>query len=395
MILDNYLPLSLYHWTLFKTLKLSLRALTEVQMTRKKLNPLEDPPTASSSDEDELEPLPGDDEEEQISDDSSSDDLMSPVNIPSAKKSKSEKPIAVAVKKRPMEMTSSVSAKRAKTAEEAKKPTTFQRLWSEEDEISVLQGMIDFKADTGKSPYEDMDRFYELTSKSISFEASKIQFVDKIRSLKRKYMGKVMKQGVESLTKSHDIDCLKLAKYIWGSHGMALSSNVKKKVVQEEEEVVTPESNGTPKKSKKKPLSVEGNGDKVEVGREVLINGDKGEEDREVLAGGEKGREDREVLANGDKVEEDKEVLMNAGGASKSLGVMRASDWFEHSFLVGSIAGLGVSEQFVKEKWSMVTVETKKRMEEKWKLLQAKEMELVLQKTDFMREIGSVIAESS
>ncbi|KAH0885266.1 hypothetical protein HID58_061362 [Brassica napus] len=297
-------------------------------MTKKKPNPLEDPPKASSSDDNEVEALSGDDEEEQISNDSSSDDLMNPVAIPSAKNSKSEKPNAVtkpkggslAVKKRPIE-TTSVSAKRAKIAEEAKKPSSFQRLWSEEDEVSMLQGMIDFKADTGKSPYEDMDRFYEITSKSISFEASKIQFVDKIRSLKRKYMGKV-KHGAESLTKNHDIDCLKLANYIWGSHGMALNSNVKK--LGKEEEVVALESaaksSGTPKKSKKKPVSVEAN---------------------------------------------------------------------------GSIAGLGVSERFVKEKWSMVTVETKKRMEEKWKLLQAKEMELVLHKTDFMREIGSVIAEAS
>lgn len=149
---------------------------------------------------------------------------MNPVAIPSAKRSKSEKPIAVtkpkAVKKRPIE-TTSVSAKRARIAEEAKKPSSFQRLWSEEDEVSLLQGMIDFKADSGKSPYEDMDRFYELASKSISFEASKIQFVDKIRSLKRKYMGKA-KHGAESLTKAHDIDCLKLATCIWG---LALDSN--------------------------------------------------------------------------------------------------------------------------------------------------------------------------
>lgn len=355
-------------------------------MTKKKPNPLEDPPKASSSDDNEVEALSGDDEEEQISNDSSSDDLMNPVAIPSAKNSKSEKLNAVtkpkggslAVKKRPIE-TTSVSAKRAKIAEEAKKPSSFQRLWSEEDEVSMLQGMIDFKADTGKSPYEDMDRFYEITSKSISFEASKIQFVDKIRSLKRKYMGKV-KHGAESLTKNHDIDCLKLANYIWGSHGMALNSNVKK--LGKEEEVVALESaaksSGTPKKSKKKPVSVEANGDKVEEDREVLVSGDNGGEDRQVLSGGDK----------------DKEVLINGGGASKSHGV-RASDWFEDSFLVGSIAGLGVSERFVKEKWSMVTVETKKRMEEKWKLLQAKEMELVLHKTDFMREIGSVIAEAS
>ncbi|KAH0936523.1 hypothetical protein HID58_013640 [Brassica napus] len=318
----------------------------------KKLTPLEDPPTASSTDDDQVEALSGDDEKEQISDDSSSDHLMNPVAIPSAKRSKSEKPIAVtkpkAVKKRPIE-TTSVSAKRARIAEEAKKPSSFQRLWSEEDEVSLLQGMIDFKADSGKSPYEDMDRFYELASKSISFEASKIQFVDKIRSLKRKYMGKA-KHGAESLTKAHDIDCLKLATCIWG---LALESNssAKKLGKEEEEEVVAPES---------------ANGDKVEEDREVLVSG------------GEK----------------DKEVLINGGGASKSHGV-RADDWFEDSFLVGSIAGLGVSEQFVKQKWSMVTVETKKRMEEKWKLLQAKEMELVLHKTDFMREIGSVIAEAS
>ncbi|CAH8359744.1 unnamed protein product [Eruca vesicaria subsp. sativa] len=378
-------------------------------MTKKKLNnPLEDPPMASSSDEDEVEVLSGDDEEEE---EEISNDLMNPVNI----RSKSEKPIIAVTKpkaKRPME-TTSVNAKRAKIGEETttKKASLFQRLWSEEDEISVLQGMIDFKADTGKSPYEDMHSFYKLTSKSISFEPSKIQFVDKIRSLRRKYMGKV-KQGAESLTKPHDIQCLKLAKYIWGSHGLALDSNVKKQLGKEEdEEVVTPKSaakfNGTPKKSAKKPISVEANGDNGGEDREVLITGEKGEEDREVLVNGKKvdedkdvlasgddGSEEREVFAGGEKVAEDKEVLINGGGASKSH-VVRASDWFEDSFLVGSIAGLGVGEQFVKQKWSMVTAETKKRMEEKWKLLQAKEMELVLHKTDFMREIGSVIAEAS
>ncbi|KAH0854422.1 LOW QUALITY PROTEIN: hypothetical protein HID58_069162, partial [Brassica napus] len=308
----------------------------------KKLTPLEDPPTASSTDDDQVEALSGDDEKEQISDDSSSDHLMNPVAIPSAKRSKSEKPIAVtkpkAVKKRPIE-TTSVSAKRARIAEEAKNRRRFRGC-----------GARKMRSLCFKSPYEDMDRFYELASKSISFEASKIQFVDKIRSLKRKYMGKA-KHGAESLTKAHDIDCLKLATCIWG---LALESNssAKKLGKEEEEEVVAPES---------------ANGDKVEEDREVLVSG------------GEK----------------DKEVLINGGGASKSHGV-RADDWFEDSFLVGSIAGLGVSEQFVKQKWSMVTVETKKRMEEKWKLLQAKEMELVLHKTDFMmREIGSVIAEAS
>ncbi|KAG2255524.1 hypothetical protein Bca52824_074818 [Brassica carinata] len=340
-------------------------------MAKKKLNPLEDPPKSSSSD-DEVETLSGEEEEEeeeaeeQISDDSSSeeeDDLMDPVIIPPARKPKSPArhavasgskkltAVTVASPSKPGSKRSSeeispkkVHAKRSKK-EDSKKPL-FQRLWSEEDEIYLLQGMIDFNSETGKSPYEDMDGFYEFIKKSISFEASKYQTVEKIRSLRKKYVKKV-RRGVESLPKAHDMECFKLSKYIWGSNGMALKSNLKKKI-----DSVKPH------------------------GKEV-----------------EKDVESYGLRGLGKKVEVDKEVLVN--GDSKSVGVMSASDWFEDSFLVGSIASLGVGERFVKQKWSMVAVETKKKMEEKWKLLQAKEMELVLQKTDFMREVGSVIAEAS
>ncbi|KAL0715928.1 hypothetical protein Bca4012_065250 [Brassica carinata] len=157
------------------------------------------------------------------------------------------------------------------------------------------------------------------------------------------------------------MECFELSKYIWGSNGMALKSNVKK--------------------SEKKIDSVRPHG--KEVKKKVESNGSLKTKLDFSEANGENVEADREVLDE----EEDREMLVN--------GVMRASDWFEDSFLVGSIASLGVGERFVKQKWSIVAVETKKRMEEKWKLLQAKEMELVLQKTDFMREVGSVIAEAS
>ncbi|CAN6803384.1 hypothetical protein HID58_079755 [Brassica napus] len=357
-------------------------------MAKKKLNPLEDPPKSSSSD-DEVETLSGEEEEEeeeaeeQISDDSSSeeeDDLMDPVIIPPARKPKSPArhavasgskkltAVTVASPSKPGSKRSSeeispkkVHAKRSKK-EDSKKPL-FQRLWSEEDEIYLLQGMIDFNSETGKSPYEDMDGFYEFIKKSISFEASKYQTVEKIRSLRKKYVKKV-RRGVESLPKAHDMECFKLSKYIWGSNGMALKSNLKKKID-----------------------SVKPHGKEVE--KDVESYGSL-KKKLDFLEANE-GR--RRLRGLGKKVEVDKEVLVN--GDSKSVGVMSASDWFEDSFLVGSIASLGVGERFVKQKWSMVAVETKKKMEEKWKLLQAKEMELVLQKTDFMREVGSVIAEAS
>ncbi|KAJ0234777.1 hypothetical protein HA466_0271420 [Hirschfeldia incana] len=368
-------------------------------MAKNKLNPLEDPPKSSSSDDDdEVETQSGEEEEEeeaeeQISDDSSSeeeekDDLLwNPVIIPPSKKPKtsgSKKPTTPAVtvaspskpqrSKRSSDEISPREAhakKRSKKEEDTKKPPQFQRLWSEGDEICLLQGMIDFKSGTGKSPHEDMDAFYEIIKKSISFEASRFQTADKIRALKKKYL-KNVKRGVESVLKGHDMECFKLSKFIWGSNGMALKSNVKKKkksdsVKPQEKEV---ESDGP---LKKKLDFSEANGENVEV----LDDDDKEKE------------EDREVLVNGKKAQVDKEELVN-GAKSTS-----ASDWFEDSFLVGSIGRLGVGERFVKQKWSMVGVETKKKMEEKWKLLQAKEMQLVLEKTDFMREVGSVIAEAS
>ncbi|KAG7564120.1 hypothetical protein ISN44_As10g008830 [Arabidopsis suecica] len=82
------------------------------------------------------------------------------------------------------------------------------------------------------------------------------------------------------------------------------------------------------------------------------------------------------VKANGKEkkleslVEEDKEVGI-LGGYSES------SNWFEKSFLVRVVASLGVDECIVNWKWSKVSVETKKKIEEKMKLLEANEFELL------------------
>lgn len=367
-------------------------------MAKKKVNPLAHPPSASSNDEEvvQTKTLPG--EEEEISDDSS-DELMNPVNTRSRKKPESptadvipekpSSPAAVTVtqvpgldsgsekpktkkdrrgspaaksgKKRSGEkMSTDMHVKRAKkvSGEDAKTPL-INRLWSEADEISMLQGMIDFEADTGKSPYEDMSKFYELAMKSICVEASKTQFTDKIRMLKRKYI--VKGKEVDSYSKAHDQECARLAKYIWGSDGIALESGVK------------------PKKSEKKLDSLEANGKEVqeEEGVKEVIDCEKVQEDRQVL------------VNNGKKVEEGKGVLMHGGDSEK------ASDWFETSFLVRSIASLGVDEFSVKQRWSNVPVETKKRMEDKWKLLQAKEFGIVLEKAEFLCEVSSVIAEDA
>ncbi|KAG7547762.1 GLABROUS1 enhancer-binding protein family [Arabidopsis suecica] len=321
-------------------------------MAKKLSNPLEDPPTASSSDDDEVEISSEQDDEEQISNSSSEEDEpKDPVTIPSTKTPKSpsaaaptsdsdsDKPIVFTKqmkmegtdspavksgKKRASEGTTSKDIKRAKkvSGDDDNKKPHLHRLWTEEDEISLLQSMIDFKAETGTSPHDDLNKFFDIAKKSISFDVSKSQFGDKIRGLKKKYFGKRKKKSVES---DHDKKCLGLAKSIWGS-------------------VV--ESPVTSKKTNKKVESLK------------------------------------------PLVEEDKKVVI-LGGDSES------SNWFEKSFLVRVIASLGMDECFVKWKWSKVSEETKKRIEEKMKMVEGKEFELLSLKIDVLKEVTSVIAETN
>ncbi|KAF8047890.1 hypothetical protein N665_2777s0002 [Sinapis alba] len=359
----------------------------------KKRNPLEDPPAASSSDDEEEEVESSAEEE---NDDSSSEEednpkppssssaavtIAVPGTLPADSESGSDTetdsesepeqpkgsgkailtanhtppppppPVALALPaktgaKRPNEGLST-NTKRAKKdednkkiGEDSKKPAAFQRLWTEEDEIAVLQGMIDFKEETGKSPYDDTNVYYDYIKKSISFEVSKNQFMDKIRSLRKKYIGKEK----PSFTKPHDQKSYRLCQYIWGPDGMGLESAVK--------------SNGVSKKKTKKIDSVK----------------------QELSFGG--------ASPNGKTVDDDEKDVDSSIAAKKH-------DWFEKSFLVKAIAGFGVDEHYVKQRWSLVPVETKKKVGEKLKLLQDKEIEFVLEKTEVLHEVTSMIAEAS
>ncbi|KAL9308752.1 putative transcription factor [Arabidopsis thaliana] len=297
-------------------------------MNKKLLNPLEDPPTASSSEDVDEEISSGEDEKEHISNSSSSEeenelkDLSTQtLNSPSTEaptldsgsetNSDSDKPIVLTSQKkkegtdssgtkRASEGTSSKDIKRAKkvSGDDDNKKADFQSLWTKEDEISLLQGMIDFKAETGTSAHDDMNGFFDIAKRYISFDVSKIQFGDKIRGLKKKYFGVRKKKGLDL---DHDKKCLGLAKSIWGLDG-----------------------------------------------KEVVV----------------------------------------LGGDSET------SNWFEKSFLVRVVARLGVDECIVKWKWSKVSKETKKRIEEKMKMVEAKELELLSQKIDVLTELASVVAET-
>ncbi|CAN4092427.1 unnamed protein product [Withania somnifera] len=107
-----------------------------------------------------------------------------------------------------------------KTATEDVKRQLFQRLWSEDDEIAILKGMIDYRSKKKADPVADLGAFHEFIKKSLHVDVAKTQLQDKIRRLKKKYVnnaGKEKKGKERIFSKPHELKAYEISKKIWGS----------------------------------------------------------------------------------------------------------------------------------------------------------------------------------
>ncbi|KAF8095277.1 hypothetical protein N665_0338s0031 [Sinapis alba] len=212
--------------------KTTSNSLSGVETDSPVVKLIQDRPTASSSYEDASS---SEEEEEEETD-----------LVPDSKK------VTNQVVKPPADSSSKVEAKRVKrvSGDEDKKSTEqetkknyFQRVWTEEDEIAVLQGIIDYKNETGSSPFDDKNALYELLKKSISFNASKLQFLEKNRSLKKKFdnnLCKWQKKGEEpTFSKPHDLNAFHLSKFVWGNDGIMANEPAVLKLVGPKREFVS------------------------------------------------------------------------------------------------------------------------------------------------------------
>ncbi|KAK9732786.1 hypothetical protein RND81_04G022100 [Saponaria officinalis] len=99
----------------------------------------------------------------------------------------------------------------------------FQRLWTDEDEIELLQGFLDFTASRGGATasghYHDTGAFYDQIKNKLQLDFNKNQLVEKLRRLKKKYrtvVGKMSCSGKEFVFKSpHDHATFVLSSKIW------------------------------------------------------------------------------------------------------------------------------------------------------------------------------------
>ncbi|KAK1413446.1 hypothetical protein QVD17_35219 [Tagetes erecta] len=221
-------------------------------------------------------------------------------------------------------------AKSVTVTDDDSKKQLFQRLWSEDDEIVILQGMIDYMNDSGENLIADMGAFHEFIKKSLHVDVSRAQLVDKIRRLKKKFVNNVSreKNGKDrSFSKSHEQKGYELSKLIWGN-GSSYTS-------------VT---DGKKKQGQKNAALVQSNGS------------------------------------------DEKEVEMMEG--EKNMDISR---FVRHG---GRDEGPVLPEEIVKGGMELVEGSKRLELEERWKSLKKQELELYLKKMEFVKEQALVVLEA-
>ncbi|KAG2596408.1 probable transcription factor At3g04930 [Panicum virgatum] len=98
----------------------------------------------------------------------------------------------------------------------------FQRLWTDEEELLILRGFLDFTARRGTtfaSHQYDTGPFYEEIRRRLSFDSTKSQLIEKLRRLKKKYRvcaARVAAQGAAFAFRSaHEGAIYDVARHIW------------------------------------------------------------------------------------------------------------------------------------------------------------------------------------
>ncbi|XP_051134032.1 GLABROUS1 enhancer-binding protein-like [Andrographis paniculata] len=105
-----------------------------------------------------------------------------------------------------------------KSGEESKK--LFQRLWSEDDEIFLLKGIMEYRSTVGADALSDLDNFHEYIKGDLHVKVSRVQLLAKIRRMKRKFKNNRNKEkdGKNRVfSKSHDQKAYDLSKQLWGN----------------------------------------------------------------------------------------------------------------------------------------------------------------------------------
>ncbi|CAA2995089.1 STOREKEEPER -like [Olea europaea subsp. europaea] len=240
---------------------------------------------------------------------------------------------------------SSRSEKKLKTVEKKSAPTSVSatsggvgfitRLWTEEDEIALLQGMINFKSQKGVDPYADMGAFFDYIKQKLQVVFSRAQMSSKISRMKKRFLNALEKgeNGEDPVfSKPHECKAFDLSKKIWGA----------------------------------------------------AVEKSKGSNTNRVVENVKKDKGKSEISSEDDKQLIVRKVKEVGGGFWSNYPFFRRS--FEVNGICQSLSMSYGVMSFVKEKMSLLGSGKAKDLEEKWKDLFEKETELYLEMLNLMRE---------
>ncbi|KAJ8529423.1 hypothetical protein K7X08_036258 [Anisodus acutangulus] len=103
----------------------------------------------------------------------------------------------------------------------------FQRLWTDEDEVELLQGFLDYTTQRGlnsssQQHHYDTTAFYDQIKCKFQLDFNKNQLVEKLRRLKKKYRTVMSKMGSGKefvFKSSHDQVTFEISRKIWSNGG--------------------------------------------------------------------------------------------------------------------------------------------------------------------------------
>ncbi|KAI4299240.1 hypothetical protein L6164_032717 [Bauhinia variegata] len=267
----------------------------------------------------------------------------------STKKREGENSLQVNDSKRTKKQSSHATANEdipagEKRGDDSKK--LFQRLWSEDDEIAILKGMVEYSAKNGADPHKDPNAFHDFIKESLHVDVSKVQLMDKIRRLKKKYENNAGKKNGEDrkFSKAHDKKAFELSKKIWGTEG---TSGVAEQV----------KSNGKARKDKK------------DGSRSRTLASPKAE-----------------LLPSPNSKEALKMDIDQSSGSILSLSEMIPF----HKNLGMSL----MNKDVMKKGWELIGASKREELENRWKKLKDAELEIYVKRIEIIKEQANLMWEA-
>lgn len=261
--------------------------------------------------------------------------------------------------------------KKPKIAEEEEKKSaaaTPRSLWSDEDQVALLKGIAEYKAQKGTEPNADMTAFHEFIKGKLQADVSKSQLSDKLRRLKKKFLTNVKDGEDPVFSKGQDYLVFEYSKKIWGAPVSAKGDGETSNGVKENV------SNSTNAKAKKN-VAVKKSAEPKKSGKVTTFTKPKDdekhkeEEKEKQVAVKEVVKED--IVKGGDK-QDFKSRYPRLAASFESMGDM--STMYPNA------------TSYLKENMNLIASDKAKVLEEKWKKLQDDEAALMAKRLDLIAE---------